>query len=70
MPGLACTVGATVNHIVNLYAVAQDAATAVRALRRERMHRAFEAVEHMRLAVFCHRKCFVVVVSASLALSH
>jgi len=70
MPGLVRAVGAAVNLIANLYAVAQDAAAAVRALRRERMHSAFETIEHMRLAVFCYRKCFVVVVAASLALSH
>jgi hypothetical protein len=52
MPGLVRAVGATENGIANLYAVTQDAAIAVCALRRERMHRAFETIEHMRLAVF------------------
>jgi hypothetical protein len=70
MSGLVRAVGAAINPAASLYAVAQDAAIAVRALRRERMHRAFETIEDMRFAVFRHSKCFVVIVSASLALCH
>jgi hypothetical protein len=70
MSGLVRAVGAAINLAASLYTVAQDAAIAVLALRRERMHRAFETIEHVRFAVFCHTKCFVVIVSASLALCH
>jgi hypothetical protein len=61
---------AAINLVANLYAVAQDGAIALGAPRGERMRRAFETIEHMRLAVFCHSKCFVVIVAAGLALSH
>jgi len=70
MSGLVRAVGAAINLAPSLYTVAQDAAIAVLALRRERMHRAFETIEDMRFAVFRHSKCFVVIVSASLALCH
>jgi len=70
MSGLVRAVGAAINLAASFYTVAQDAAIAVLALRRERMHRAFETIEHVRFAVFCHTKCFVVIVSASLALCH
>ena len=58
MSGLVRAVGAAINLAASLYAVPQDAAIAVCALRRERMHRAFETVEHMRFPVFCHSKCW------------
>src|SRR5262245_9083343 len=50
--------------------VANDGAAAVRADRRERMDRAFEAVERVTFSGDRHLEGFVVVVSAGFASSH
>jgi hypothetical protein len=47
-----------------------DLASAVLALRRHHRNRAFEAVEHVGLAVFPQLKRFVVIVAAQFAFSH
>jgi hypothetical protein len=57
---LAGTVSTTVQGISCLHAVTNNAATAVSARGCKRMDRAFEAIEHMRLAAHLHFKAFIV----------
>src|SRR5262245_2176822 len=56
--------------VLRLDAVHHDAAPAVRAHRREQVNRAFEAVEHVRLATLLDGEGLVVRVSAYLATLH
>jgi hypothetical protein len=51
-------------------AVSDNPAAAMRTFRREQMDCAFEAVEHVSLALNRHLKRFIVIVSADFALSH
>lgn len=44
-------VGAAVNRVMHLHAMTDNAAVAVRAYRRQRMNRALEAIESMRLTI-------------------
>jgi hypothetical protein len=55
---------------VGLHAVADDPTAAMRARRRERMNRAFEAVKRVRRASHANFERLVVVVSAYLADGH
>src|SRR5215207_6647198 len=71
MPGLSGTVGTAVDRAVHFHAVAYDLAAAVRAARRERVRRALEAVEGVRIAPgHGHLERLVVLVAADLASRH
>src|SRR5205085_7715152 len=70
LAGVLRAVGATVESPVGFHAVAYDLAVTVRALRRECMDGAFEAVECVGLAITNDLECLVVVVSADVACGH
>ena len=55
---------------VGLHAVADHPAVAVRANRRQRVDRAFEAIEGMTLAGNDHFKRLVIFILANFACSH
>jgi hypothetical protein len=61
---------ATEDFAVVLHTMTDDSAATLRAGRRERLNRAFEAVECPPLATHHNLKGFVVVVAADFALSH
>jgi hypothetical protein len=63
-------VGATKNLAVLFDAVADDAAVAGRADRREHRDCAFEAVEDVSFAIHRNLECFVVIVSADFTFGH
>jgi len=52
------------------HAVPDDPASAMRAARRKRLYRAFEAIKDMTLPGHNHLERLVIVVSASLTISH
>ena len=60
---LAGTVSTTVQSIGRLHTVTDNAAATVRARGCKRMDRAFEAIEHMRLAAHLHFKTFIVAIA-------
>src|SRR6266705_2579061 len=62
--------GAAEDRVVLLDAVTDDADAAVIAGRRERMDRAFEAVERMGVSVHRHLERLVVIVAAGFASGH
>jgi len=62
--------GATEDSISFFHVVADDPATAMRALRRQRVDRALKAVEEMLLSLQNYFKKFIVVISADFTLSH
>src|SRR5262249_57083743 len=66
-PGERGAAGAAVHLALLLQTMADDPAAAVAALRRQRVNRAFEAVEDVRDAVGQHLECLVVLVSTDLA---
>ena len=68
--GSARAVDATENLSIRFNAVSDDPAMAMRANWRERVNRAFEAVERVRHTVHDHLKRLVVVVSAGFAFGH
>src|SRR5512134_121090 len=68
--GVAGAVRAAVHLSAGLDAVADDAALAVRAGRRERLYRALEAVERMRGAGEGDVHRLVVIVAAGLTAGH
>src|SRR5438105_15826624 len=71
LSGLAGAVRAAIRLSVRFETVTQDAAIAMRAARRERLDRAFEAVEGMRrAAAHRDRNGLVVLVSADFAALH
>src|SRR5690348_9911341 len=63
-------VGAAVDRLAGLDAMADDPAATVGAGRRQQLDRALEAVEHVRLAVEGHLERLVILVSAHLAAGH
>jgi len=64
-------VGAAVQGTVRLYTVADDPDAAVLAGWGERVDRALEAVEHVRLvARYLHSKSLIILVTANLTLRH
>src|SRR5687767_6566760 len=63
-------VGAAVERTAAFDAMTDDLAAAMRALGRERVNRAFERVERMRLPLHGHGEGLIVVVAAYFALSH
>ena len=62
--------GAAIDPAGGLDAVTENAAIAMRTFWRQRMHGAFETVEHMLAAIFRNGERFVVVVSAGFTLCH
>src|SRR5262245_29752407 len=64
------TAGATEHLIPRFDAVSDNAAPAVRAMRRKLMNGTLEAVEHMGAPLCPNFKTLVVVVSTHFALSH
>jgi hypothetical protein len=52
------------------HAVANDAAAAMGARRRQSVNRALKAVKRMRLAAHNHLKRFIVLITAHLADTH
>jgi hypothetical protein len=64
------TMGAAVDRVAGLNAVADDTAIAMSAFGRERVDRAFEAVECVGVALDDDVERFVVIVSANLAACH
>jgi hypothetical protein len=60
----------TVENAIGFDAVADNAATAMRARWRKRVNRALEAVEHVRATLMPDLERFVVVVSAHFTFSH
>jgi hypothetical protein len=68
--GLACAVDTTEDLSVRLDAVADDTAVAVRANRRQRMDRTFEAVESVTLSAHDDFKRLVIFVLANFACRH
>jgi hypothetical protein len=62
--------GAAVDDVILLDAMADDTAPAVRARRRELLYSAFEAVERVRLVCESDLKGLVVVVAALIASGH
>jgi hypothetical protein len=65
-----CAMGATVERVPRLDAVANDGAATMRTARRKRMDGAFEAVEYVNCVVGHYLKGFVVVVAANFTLGH
>ena len=63
-------IDATVNFPVLLDPVSNDTAIAVRAMRRQRVNRAFETVERVMLALHHHLERFVIFVFANFACRH
>ena len=61
---------ATINFALLFYAVPDNPALAMGAGRRQRLDRAFEAVEDMTLAGDNYFECLVVLVFANFAFSH
>ena len=55
---------------IGFHAVADHPTLAARAHRRQRVYRAFEAIERMMLAGNDHFECFVIFILANLACSH
>jgi hypothetical protein len=55
---------------VGFHAVPDDSAVAVRADRRQRVDRAFEAIECVMLSGYDHFKRFVIFIFANFACSH
>ena len=55
---------------IGFHAVADDSAVAVRANRRQRVDRAFEAIERVMLAGHDHFKRFVMFIFANFTCSH
>ena len=68
-PSLPAEVSAAAHPLALLQAMAGDAHAAMRADGRERVDRALEAVERLRLALRQHRKELVLVMSADSARS-
>jgi hypothetical protein len=62
--------GATEDAISFFHVMADDSATAMGAFRRQRVDRAFKAVEDMLLSSQNYFKRFVVIISADFTLSH
>jgi len=63
-------VGTAEDLVVAFYAVTDYTAIAMRTSRRERVDRAFEAVEHVRLSFQRDLEALVVVVAADLTRRH
>jgi hypothetical protein len=59
-------VGTAEQRVIRFDAVADYLATAVRALRRERVNGALEGIEHMTIALHGHRERLVIIVAANL----
>jgi hypothetical protein len=55
---------------VSFHAVSDDSAVAVRADRRQRVDRAFEAIERVMLAGYDHFKRLVIFIFANFACRH
>jgi len=68
--GRACTVDTTEDFSVRFYAVADDAAIAVWANRRECVDRAFEAIEGVALSANDDFKRLIIFVLANFACRH
>ena len=65
--GFLRAVGTAIERALGFDTMADDAALAVRARRRERMNRALETIENVRFSSVNHFKGLVVIVAADLA---
>ena len=68
--GLLRAVRAAVNLAISFDPMADDSATAVSATRREGVNRAFETIEHMRLALGLYLETLVIIISADFTFRH
>lgn len=70
LAALAGAMIATINDAARFYAVADDAALAVRTHWRKSVDRAFEAVENVALVFKDYSERFVVIIAADFTLHH